>query len=62
MTSQYTHKLVDGVEVPLTQAEIDELEARDVETVKQRNVSTPNPGYGPTIKQTLVPPPTQGPR
>lgn len=27
--SEYTHKLVDGVRVDLTQEEIDELEARD---------------------------------
>ena len=27
--SIYTHKMVNGIEVPLTQEEIDELEARD---------------------------------
>lgn len=60
--SQYTHKMVDGVEVPLTPEEIAELEARDVKTSLDRNIMRPSdPGHGPTIKDTLVPVPQQGP-
>ena len=56
--SIYTNKMVDGVEVPLTSEEIAELEARDLRTVQQINVMKPDPGYGRTIKDTLVTPRT----
>ena len=51
----YTHKMVDGVEVPLTQQEIIELEVRDAKALQKQQVSvSDDPGHGPTIKQTLT--------
>ena len=51
--SIYQNKMVDGVLIPLTPEEIAELEARDIQAVQQQNVNTPDPGPGPSIKQTL---------
>jgi hypothetical protein len=51
----YTHKMVDGVEVPLTPEEIAECEANEAKAQQQQSINAPNdPGPGPTIKQTLV--------
>lgn len=44
----YTHKLVNGEQVPLTQAEIDELEARDAAW------TPPAPPAPPTKEQLLA--------
>ena len=54
----YIHKMVDGELVPLTPEEIAQLEADAAKMTQQQNVTTPDPGPGPTFKETLFPPPT----
>ena len=56
MPDQPTHKIVDGVKVPLTPQEIAEIETSAIVSVQQKNLSTPDPGYGKTIRETLTPP------
>ena len=46
-------KMVDGVLVPMTPEEIAQYEEQTKRFVQQQNLNTPDPGPGPTFKQTL---------
>jgi hypothetical protein len=49
--------MVDGVLVELTPEEIAQLEADAAKMTQQQSVGTPDPGAGPSFKDTLSPPP-----
>ena len=52
--SEYTIKLVDGVEVPLTPQEIAELELEAAQTQRKQIVGKPTFDMGPSMYEVLT--------